>query len=75
MTLTFQKSQVRTIRDSDPNFTIRDGMVIYPRAMVHVMPECPVEYQHIIRECINNKWLKSVAHMTEREMLFIGLTK
>ena len=34
-------SNVHTIRESDPNFRIRDGMVIYPRATIDVSPECP----------------------------------
>lgn len=69
-----RKSQLRTIRQNDPRFFITDGFVRAPRAGFHVLPECPREYKMIITECINNGWLKPVAHVTERELVFMGLT-
>jgi len=68
-------STVHTIRESDPNFRIRDGMIIYPRAMLHVSPECPHHISEMISLASSKGWLKCVAHVTEREMLFIGLTQ
>lgn len=75
MTYTLHKSQTRTIRISDPEFYINDGFVRAPRAGFHILPECPSEYKMIINECIIRGWLKPVATVTEREMLFIGLAK
>jgi hypothetical protein len=75
MTYTLHKSQTRTIRISDPEFYINDGFVRAPRAGFHILPECPGEYKMIINECIIRGWLKPVATVTEREMLFIGLAK
>ena len=69
-----RKSQLRTIRQDDPRFFISDGFVRAPRAGFHILPECPREYKMIITECINNGWLKPVAHVTERELVFMGLT-
>jgi hypothetical protein len=74
MTYTLHKSQLRTLRQDDPNFMIRDGFVRAPRAGFHILPECPREYKMIISECINNGWLKPVAHITEREYIFMGLS-
>lgn len=71
---TERKSQLRTIRQDDPKFFITDGFVRAPRAGFHILPECPREYKMIITECINNGWLKPVAHVTERELVFMGLT-
>jgi hypothetical protein len=53
---------------------IQDGFVRAPRAGFHILPECPKEYKMIISECINNGWLKPVAHITEREYIFMGLS-
>lgn len=75
MTFVETKSKVHTIRESDPNFRINDGMVIYPRAMLHVLPECPHHIAEAISLASSKGWLKCVAHITEREMLFIGLSK
>jgi hypothetical protein len=74
MTFTLHKSQLRTIRQNDPKFFIQDGFVRAPRAGFHILPECPREYKMIISECINNGWLKPVANVTERELLFMGLS-
>jgi hypothetical protein len=45
-----------------------------PRAGFEINAQCPREYKMIISECINNGWLKPVAHVTERELLFMGLS-
>jgi len=74
MTFTLHKSQLRTLRQDDPNFMIQDGFVRAPRAGFHILSECPKEYKMIISECINNGWLKPVAHITEREYIFMGLS-
>ncbi len=73
MKITLHKSQLKTIRQDSPNFWINDGFVRAPRAGFHILPECPSAYKMVIKECIDNGWLKPVAHVTEREMLFIGL--
>lgn len=75
MTYTVYQSQVRTIRQEDPNFTIRDGLTITPRAGFEISQKCPEKYKDLILECINHGWLKSVAHVPERELIFSGLTK
>jgi hypothetical protein len=45
-----------------------------PRAGFEISSGCPIEYKMVLQECINNGWLKPVAYMTEREMLFVGLS-
>jgi hypothetical protein len=75
MTYTLHKSQVRAIRPGEPNFTIQDGFVQTPRAMLHILPDCPGQYVEIIEICVERGWLKPVAHVTERELLFMGLSK
>jgi hypothetical protein len=72
--ITAHKSQVRRIRPGDPNFVITDGLVQTDRAGLEISQRCPENYKHLILECINHGWLKPVAHVTEREMIFMGLT-
>jgi hypothetical protein len=45
-----------------------------PRAGFEINQSCPTEYKMIINECIRNGWLKPVANVTERELLFMGLS-
>ena len=75
MTYTIHKSQVHTVRQQDTNFMIQDGLTITARAGFEISNKCPSAYKLIIAECINNGWIKPVAHVTERELIFMGLTK
>lgn len=75
MNITTRQSQIRTIRQDDPRFQIQDQYVIATRAGFEISDRCPVEYKVVLQECINNGWLKPVAYMTEREMIFMGLNK
>jgi hypothetical protein len=74
MNITAHQSQIRTIKQSDPRFQIKDRFLMAPRAGFEISQQCPREYKMIISECINNGWLKPVAHVTERELLFMGLS-
>jgi len=73
MDIKLHESKVKSIRAGDQRFMIQDGFASYPRAMLHVLPECPIEYSLVIQKCFNNGWIKPVAHVTERELIFMGL--
>lgn len=75
MPITQHKSQVHSIRQGDPNFKIVDGFAVYPRAMVHILPECPWEVRDQINFAISKGYLQLVANITERERIFMGLTE
>jgi hypothetical protein len=59
---------VKSIRQGDPNFMINDGLVMYPRAMIHVLPECPSNVRHYIEWAIAEGYIKSVAHVYGKEI-------
>jgi hypothetical protein len=75
MTYTIHQSQIRTIRQQDPNFLIQDGLTITPRAGFEISNTCPRQYKLMIMEAIKNGWLQPIANLTERELIFMGLTK
>jgi hypothetical protein len=75
MTFTVHKTQVHTIKPGDPNFVINDGFVQTNRAGIEISQRCPENYKDLILECIHHGWLKPVANVTERELIFMGLTK
>jgi hypothetical protein len=75
MTYTVHKSQIHTLKQGDHNFVIRNGLVQAPRAGFKISQQCPDNYKSLIQKCINLGWLKPVAHVTERELIFMGLTK
>lgn len=75
MTFNIRKSQIKTIKPNDPRFLINDGLVVSPRAGFELNQKMPHEYRLIIQQCLQNGWLTPVANVTERELLFMGLSK
>ena len=75
MTYTTHRKQIHTIKPGDPNFVISDGLVQANRAGLEISQRCPENYKDLILECIRHGWIKPVAHVTERELIFAGLTK
>jgi hypothetical protein len=58
----------KTLRSNDADFTFSpDGFKLVPRAGFEISDQCPREYKLIIADCINNGWLKPVAHMRDTE--------
>jgi hypothetical protein len=70
MNIKEHKSNIRTVRESDSDFRISDGMVIYPRAMLHVTPDCPHNIAEMISLASSKGWLKCVAHMYDSERMW-----
>lgn len=67
MSITAPKSKIKSLRQSEPDFYIDDGFVRYPRAMLHVSPECPAHIRHHIIWAMSEGYLKCVAHMVDYE--------
>jgi len=58
----------KTLRHNDADFSFSpDGIKIVPRASFEISHQCPREYRLIIADCINNGWLKPIAHMRDVE--------
>lgn len=74
MKITTHQSQIRTIKKDDPRFHIQDKFMIAPRAGFEISSDCPQYYVKMIEQAVCNGWLKPVAHMTEREFIFAGLS-
>ena len=68
------QSQIRTLRPGDRNFQIVDGFSVATRASFEISNSCPKEYKSILITAINAGWIKPVANLTERELIFMGLT-
>lgn len=74
MNIKIHKSQIKTLKSNDPRFYVRDSLMVTPRAGFEINEKCPREYRMIIAECINNGWLTPIANVSEKELVFIGLT-
>ena len=70
MKITARNSQIRTIKQSDPKFTIVDGIMTSPRAGFEITQRCPENYRDLIQECIRQGWIKPVATVYDHELTF-----
>lgn len=70
-----ERTKIKTIRSTDPDFTICDGVVITPRAGFEISANCPYEYKLIIIECMNKGWLSPIAYQPTHEEFMEKLTK
>jgi len=61
-------SKIKTIRQDDPKFMLQDHFVLCPRAGFEISNYCPKEYKAVISECINNGWVKTMAHAYGKEL-------
>lgn len=66
--------KINSIRQGDPQFTITDGIVNYPRAMIHITPDCPQHVRETINWAIANGYLKTVAHVQGKELTWERLS-
>jgi hypothetical protein len=64
------KTRFRTLKSSDPEFTLVDGPLIAHRAGFEVNRRCPVEYQRVIQECVRQGWLTPVATVYDHELVW-----
>ena len=71
---TYKKNKdVKSIRQGDSAFMINDGMVSYPRAMLHIQPNCPREIRETINWALAQGYVKPVAHVYGKELTMDAL--
>lgn len=75
MFLTETKSKIRTIRPSDEDWFIIDGLMMAPRAGFQICSSMPYEYKLIITECINKGWLQPIANQHLHEEFMEKISK
>lgn len=66
--ITKKFKDVRTIRQGDQDFMINDGMISYPRAMLHILPECPANIRQQLEWAISEGYIKTVANVYGKEL-------
>jgi hypothetical protein len=73
MKISTRTSNIRTIRQGDAKFMLNDGLVMCPRAGFEINENCPREYRQIIAACIDQGWIKPVAHVYGKELTMDAL--
>jgi hypothetical protein len=65
-----QPRLTKMIKKSDPDFLIKDGFTMIPRAGFEISMSCPYNYRSVIQECVANGWLNPVAHVRDYELTY-----
>jgi len=68
-----RQTKIRTVRQGDPLWMLKDGYVVSPRAGFEISNDCPKEYRLIITDCIDRGWLKPVANVYGKELTMDAL--
>jgi len=74
MFTTAKQRDIRTVRQGDPQFILTDGFVQYPRAMIHILPECPRNVRETLNWAVAQGYVKCVAHVQGKELTWQNLT-
>ena len=69
------QTKIRILRDTDQNWFIPEGAVIYPRAGFEVSPNCPSPEAQVVKHAIAMGWVKPVAYMIDHELMWEELSK
>lgn len=64
---------IRTIRENDPKFKIKDGDVVVPRAAMEISDNCPNGDRFLILQAYNRGYIKLVANVKDSELFWEAL--
>lgn len=62
------KIDIQTVRQGQQNFTITDGIVVYPRAAIYVEANCPRNVRETLEWAVSNGYVKTMAHVYGKEL-------
>jgi hypothetical protein len=65
----------KTIRQGDNDFHFVDGMALVPRAMLHVLPDCPANIRNDLQWAVSQGYVKVVASIPETELMWGKIQK
>jgi uncharacterized membrane protein len=74
MTFTQHTSIVRTIQAGEPDFNIIDGIVVYPRAEIVVMPGAPTNVATTLNWAIAQGYIRCAANVKDYELMLDRLS-
>ncbi len=75
MTYTVHKSIVRTIQAGESDFNIIDGICVYPRAEIVVMPGAPANVATTLDWAIAQGYIRCAANVKDHELMWDKLSE
>jgi hypothetical protein len=75
MTYTAHKSNVRTIKQNDPDFYIHDGLQTVGRAVLTIHAECPESHAIYIHQALSRGYISLTSNVKDNELVWETLSK
>lgn len=75
MSYTVKPSEVKTLFPGDEGYKFTKDMIEYPRAAIVVTESCPENYKHVIYTCQAKGWIKPVAYVPTKELVWEELQR
>jgi hypothetical protein len=61
----------KTLKQGEEGFQfVNNKLYSVPRAMMHILPECPVRHRTAIQEAVENGWLVLKVNIPESELMW-----
>ena len=70
MIFTTTDKTIKTIRQSDPDFMLNNGIQIVPRSAIEFSELCPTSLVLQVQDAIDKGWIRPVAYMKESEFVW-----
>lgn len=69
------KKKFVKITQNDPAWNQVSGVTVYSRAALEISSDCPSSHAWIIQHALNVGWLKQVAYVEEKTLMWETLQK
>jgi hypothetical protein len=70
MTFITTENIFKELKRDDAHFFMTDGIKVVPRAGIEISKSCPYNYQQILADCIDRGWVKPVAYIKTKELIW-----
>ena len=75
MSYIVKPSEVKMLCPGDDGYKFVKDMIEYPRAAIVVMENCPENYKQIVYTCQAKGWIKPVAYVPTKELIWEELQR
>lgn len=75
MSYIVKPTEVKKLLPEDKGYKFTSNMVEYPRAAIVVTENCPENYKHVIYTCQAKGWIKPVAYVPTKELVWEELQR
>ena len=75
MSYIVKPTEVKKLLPGDDGFKFMSVMVEYPRAAIVITEDCPANYRDIIYTCQAKGWIKPVAYVPTKELVWEELQR